>query len=83
MFIINRYRGVITIIIANNIYILKIRGGIAMKNKDRQNENIEDLTGISYLENIDSFIFWNNNIKQVKYKAIFFTSYILDKRKTY
>lgn len=29
------------------------------------NENIEDLTGISYLENIDSFIFWNNNIKQV------------------
>ena len=44
MFIINIYRGVITIIIANNIYILKIRGGIAMKNKDRQNENIEDLT---------------------------------------
>lgn len=29
------------------------------------NESIEDLTGISYLENIDTFIFWNNNIKQV------------------
>ncbi|MBU5336166.1 hypothetical protein [Intestinibacter bartlettii] len=29
------------------------------------NENIEDLTGISYLENINSFIFWNNNIKQL------------------
>lgn len=27
------------------------------------NENIEDLTGISTLENIDTFIFWNNNIK--------------------
>lgn len=26
-------------------------------------ENIEDLTGISTLESIDSFIFWNNNIK--------------------
>lgn len=27
------------------------------------NEGIEDLSGISILENIDSFIFWNNDIK--------------------
>lgn len=27
------------------------------------NENIEDLSGISTLENIDTFIFWNNNIE--------------------
>lgn len=27
------------------------------------NENIEDLSGISKLENINTFIFWNNNIK--------------------
>ena len=44
MFIINIYRGVITIIIANNIYILKTRGGIAKTNTDRQKENIEDWT---------------------------------------
>lgn len=29
------------------------------------NENIQDLRGISTLENIDSFIFWNNNIKTI------------------
>ena len=28
-------------------------------------ENIHDLTGISYLENIDSFVFWNNNISEL------------------
>lgn len=28
-------------------------------------ENIQNLTGISYLENIDSFIFWNNNIREL------------------
>lgn len=28
-------------------------------------ESIEDLTGISTLENIDTFIFWNNNIKKL------------------
>lgn len=28
-------------------------------------ENIQNLTGISYLENIDSFIFWNNNISKL------------------
>ncbi|HBI90980.1 MAG TPA: hypothetical protein DDY58_00260, partial [Terrisporobacter glycolicus] len=27
------------------------------------NEGIEDLTGISTLENIDTFVFWNNHIK--------------------
>ena len=36
--------GVITITIDNNIYMLKIRGGIVMKNKDKQNKNIEELT---------------------------------------
>jgi hypothetical protein len=36
------YMGVITITIANNIYIFKIRGGIVMKNK--KNKNIEELT---------------------------------------
>lgn len=29
------------------------------------NENIKDLTGISKLTNIDSFIFWNNNIQSL------------------
>lgn len=38
------YMGVITITIDNNIYMLKIRGGIVMKNKDKQNKNIEELT---------------------------------------
>ncbi|MCC0718996.1 hypothetical protein KGF37_10150 [Clostridioides sp. ZZV14-6105] len=28
-------------------------------------ENISNLKGISYLENIDNFIFWNNNIKEL------------------
>ncbi|WP_455542534.1 hypothetical protein [Intestinibacter sp.] len=28
-------------------------------------ENIENLAGISYLQNINSFVFWNNNIKEL------------------
>lgn len=32
---------------------------------DATNEKISDLKGISTLENIDSFIFWNNNIKTI------------------
>ncbi|MCI9976749.1 hypothetical protein JY742_11505 [Clostridioides difficile] len=33
-------------------------------------ENISNLKGISYLENVDNFIFWNNNIKEVPREAL-------------
>ncbi|EMJ6202212.1 hypothetical protein KLL85_02085 [Clostridioides difficile] len=33
-------------------------------------ESISNLKGISYLENVDNFIFWNNNIKEVPKEAL-------------